>query len=321
MRVKSSENKTLGEWLASSSLVVTAGPITERLKREFLPNVDWRKYPYHQLQYRYPELLQKVYRQYLDIAMRSDCPIIVHTPPSQIDQKLHPTSREDVSACIEDACAFMKDLRGGYLQDAHRIFISGILECRGNSYSGQQFMSEEEAYSHHLQRVQDFSDQPIDCLLANILPEINEAAGMARALEHAHVPSIFSFMITADGNLLDGTGLADAIAHIDRSCTVPPMCYMANCIHPSNLLAALWQPQNRGRTELRRLIGNKANASSLSPKELDESPIAQREDFDEMVRLQGKLHQQHGYNLLGGCCGTDDKYLVKLIEKVMEVQA
>ena len=72
------------------------------------------------------------------------------------------------------------------------------------------------------------------------------------------------------GHLLDGTPISEAIIIIDNTVRPRPIWYMANCVHPSNLKQALNQPFNKNSPNLSRFIGLQANASSLSPEELDQ---------------------------------------------------
>ena len=146
-------------------------------------------------------------------------------------------------------------------------------------------------------------------MFAAIIPAVSEAVGMASAMAEAELPYIISFMIRKTGRLLDGTPLSEAIQIVDSTVHPRPLCYMTNCVHPSNLKQALMQPINKQSPNLSRFIGLQANASSLSPEELDQSKILQQGDFDDMVQEMLKLYQEFGIKIMGGCCGTDNRFL------------
>jgi len=62
------------------------------------------------------------------------------------------------------------------------------------------------------------------------------------------------------------------------------------------------------------LLGYQANSSALSHSELDGSAELQAEEISEWAEEMLKLNREYGVKILGGCCGTDDKYLYSLIE-------
>lgn len=86
----------------------------------------------------------------------------------------------------------------------------------------------------------------------------SEAMGMARAMEQTGIPYIISFTIQADGNLIDGTPIDEAIDRIDAATTNHPVCYMANCVHPRIVRQALLQPLNQTERVRRRFCGVQA---------------------------------------------------------------
>lgn len=65
----------------------------------------------------------------------------------------------------------------------------------------------------------------VDLLLAATLPAFSEATGLASALAATGKPHIVSFVVRAEGTLLDGTPLKDAIAAIDAAVIPKPLAY------------------------------------------------------------------------------------------------
>lgn len=305
------------ELFNSAPVVLTGGPVVERLKREFMVDIDHEQLAFSELIYTHPKLLNTLYMQYLDIGQSHDLPVLMMTPTTRMTAEAKEQSKYGHLDMTGDACKFMTDLRDQYGGYSKRIFIGGALGCKGDSYSGEKILSIEEAYIYHSVQTRDLMDQPVDFLYANIMPEINEVAGMAKAMAESGLPYIISFMVRKNGCLLDGTSIADAIKIIDGQDYPKPLCYMTNCIHPSNLKLALQHEVNRNRPELQRFKGIKSNASSLSPEELDDCPVMHREDFDIMVEDMLNLHQNNNLKILGGCCGTDDVFLNKLSNKVI----
>ncbi len=133
--------------------------------------------------------------------------------------------------------------------------------CKGDAYSSKGTLSKKESYEFHSKQTEEFNDENIEFLFAGIMPEINEAIGMAQAMSETEYPYIISFMVRKDGCLIDGTPISEAIKIIDSEAARKPLCYMTNCVHPTNLLKALSCDNNRDRPELNRFKGIQANAS------------------------------------------------------------
>ena len=145
--------------------------------------------------------------------------------------------------------------------------------------------------------------------MAATLPNIDEAIGIARAMERTGTPYIISFVIGRDGLILDGTSLWDAVQQIDASTSQQPLCYMVNCSYPTFLC-----PEEQPRALFARLLGYQANSSSLSHSELEGAAELQAEDVAGWAGEMLHLNREYGVRLLGGCCGTDDAHLSALAE-------
>jgi S-methylmethionine-dependent homocysteine/selenocysteine methylase len=187
--------------------------------------------------------------------------------------------------------------------------LGGFMGCKGDAYSSKDALGTEEARKFHQFQCHQFQKQSVDFLFAGIMPEIHEATGMALAMAETGIPYIISFMIRKDGCLLDGTSISDAIALIDDAVETPPVCYMTNCVHPANLRQALQSDRNYNRPELKRFKGIQANASALSPEELNNCGILKQDDFGAMINEMQNLYDTYKLKIFGGCCGTNDVFL------------
>ncbi|WP_320053202.1 homocysteine S-methyltransferase family protein [uncultured Acetobacteroides sp.] len=305
------------ECLSCSRTILTEGALVERLKNELGLTMD--PYVNHAgLIYDNPDALATFYRQYIAIAQRYDTPIMLMTPTRRVNADTVPQSKYANKSLIADACAYLKGVRADYVGFIEKIFVGGLLGCKGDAYNPVEALGEEEAYRFHKIQVNEFAKQKVDFLFAGIMPAISESIGMARAMEESEIPYIISFMVKKDGRLLDGTPIAEAIDIVDRAVDALPVGYMANCIHPSNLIQALEQEVNANLRVSGRFLGIQANASSLEPDELNCYGALQQEDFDEMVDKMLYLANEHQLKILGGCCGTDDIFIEKLAVKIKQ---
>ena len=119
------------------------------------------------------------------------------------------------------------------------------------------------------------------------------------------------------GRLIDGTGIHDAIAYIDRVTDRNPVCYMTNCVHPAIVYTALSRPFNRTEEVRTRFLGIQGNTSPLSYAELDRSaPGTDLKNSTPEQYAEGmlRLRETFGLRIFGGCCGTDGRYLKRTAE-------
>lgn len=305
----------LTEIFQYSKVILAEGAIVERLKSEFNLTPD----PFVNFGgtiYSNPEIIKNIYRQYMDIGQKSNLPIMLMTSTRRSHEESIGKSKYKDKSILADNCRFLNEIRETYGEYSKQILLGGIIGCKGDAYNPKKALRQEEAYNYHRKQSHQFERQPIDFLFAAIMPEINECIGMARAMAETRIPYIISFMIRKDGCLLDGTFIADAIHKIDKQVDPKPFTYMSNCIHPLNLISALNQDVNKDRKELNRFVGLQANASKLNPEELDNSTELHQSDFNEMVNDMLKLHQDFGMKILGGCCGTNEKFIDKLANQI-----
>ena len=210
---------------------------------------------------------------------------------------------------------FLGSVRG----DDAGVFLGALLGSRGDAYRPQEALPAVAARAFHAPMCRAYAEAGAEFLLAATLPAVSEAQGLAAAMAETDLPFLVSFVIEPSGRLLDGTPLGAAIEAIDV--VAPPTGYLVNCVHPENLLAGLVAEVNRGRASLSRLQGIQANASRLSPAELDGSAALRGDGADVLARGMVELCIGHGLHIFGGCCGTDDVYLEAIAAAVRAARA
>lgn len=119
------------------------------------------------------------------------------------------------------------------------------------------------------------------------------------------MPVAISFTVETDGRLPTGQTLAAAIEQVDAATSGSPVYYMVNCAHSTHFDYVLDESQAWSR----RIRGLRANASSKSHAELNDSPVLDAGDPQEFGRQYAALKRRHPQiNVMGGCCGTDYRH-------------
>lgn len=295
--------------------IITEGSIIERLKREFSYPLDNllsnAKMIYDD---KGKNLLEKIYREYIDIAFSSDLPIMILTATWRTNKERTAIAHVDMKTINMDAFKFVDDIRKSYGSFAEKIFIGGLTGCKGDAYKPEESLNEIDAYEFHKEQMQILTDAGVDFLFASTLPAISEAIGIAKAMIETNIDYVISFVIRGNGKLLDGTLLTDAIKIIDEFVETPPIFYLTNCIHPDVLHKSFLNLVDHENVLKERLFGIQANASSKSPEELDTLEELDADSPDNWASGMIDLNKKYNLKILGGCCGTDARFISSLVD-------
>ncbi len=299
--------------LKQDEYLLMEGALGERLKREygltFDEHIAMASLVYEE---KGASALTALWNEYIDIARKHQLPFIATTPTRRANRE-RVAEANCPETVIGDNVAFLRSIQRNC---GIEMYVGGLMGCKGDAYTGEGVLSEQEALEFHKWTVEQFYKAGVDFLYAGIMPVISEAAGLARAVDDTGLPYIISFTIQQDGKLIDGTTIADAIRYIDGITTNKPVCYMTNCVHPSIVCKALMQPFNRNETVRERFLGIQANTSPLSYAELDGAEdlhCSEPEDFaEEMIKLKSIADMK----IWGGCCGTDGRHMECVARKL-----
>jgi len=296
-------------------LIITEGSVIERLKREFnYPLDDALSNALMIYDEAGKSLLEKIYREYLDIAESSDLPIMILTSTWRANKERTRIANVDMKTINTDAFLFVDTIRKSYGNFSEKIFIGGLTGCKGDAYKPEEALSENDAYHFHKAQMQILSDAGVDFLFASTLPVLTEAIGIAKAMSETKNDYVISFVIRDNGKLLDGTLLTDAIRIIDDAVSTPPLFYLTNCIHPDVLHKSFINLNDEDDILMNRLFGIQANASSKSPEELDTLEELDADSPTEWARGMVDLNKRYNLKILGGCCGTDARFISSIVE-------
>ena len=303
--------------LSAPGPILMEGALGERLKREYHLRFD-EQVAMARLLYQ-PEgaqALKELWTGYLSIARNYGLPFLATTPTRRANRE-RVCAAGCESAILADNVAFLQRLQR---ESGMPMYVGGLMGCKGDAYTGEGALSEAEACDFHAWQAELLGRASVDFLFAGIMPTLAEAAGMAQAMAATGIPYIISFTIQRNGALIDGTTISDAIRYIDHVTAERPVCYMANCVHPTIVYEALSQPFNQNETVISRFLGIQANTSPLSYAELDGSADLHCSPPEDFAADMAKLRAVSGIKIFGGCCGTDHRHMEQLARKLREME-
>lgn len=218
-------------------------------------------------------------------------------------------SREALAEANRKAIRLLEEIRNGIDDGETRAVISGCVGPRGDGYVPGRTMTDAEAESYHAEQIGTFAGTAADMITAITMNYVEEAIGVARAARRAGMPAVISFTVETDGRLPTGQSLRDAIEGTDAATGSSPAYYMINCAHPAHFEAAL-EPREPWTGRIR---GLRANASIKSHAELNESSELDAGDPAGLGADHARLKRKvPGINVLGGCCGTDERHVEQM---------
>lgn len=247
--------------------------------------------------------LDTIYRSYYSVAQKAELPLLLCAPTWRLDRTR--VFEAGVPRSINgDAVQYLVGLQEGWPPTSDPVLIGGLLAPKNDCYDPLVALSRKKAANFHAWQICELAKVGVDLLIAQTMPAVSEAAGMADILAETGIPYIISFVINRFGNILDTTPLHQAIDTIDQSVKKPPACYMVNCVYPTFICASDQPPEL-----FTRLAGIQANGSSKDHDQLDNATQLHQDSLEEWGRQMIILHKSYHMKILGGCCGTDHTHL------------
>jgi len=296
--------------LELAPIILTECAISERLRRrtdiELHPTLFNTPLIYEETGRR---RLIEIYGEYRDIALRAHLPILLCAPTWRIDRERIGAAGFDKSM-NRDALRFMLEFADTRHHSVSPLLIGGLIGPKNDCYTPEASPAREVSAAYHSWQIDQLAEGGASVIVAQTIPSVGEGWGMADALGRSGIPYIISFVTDRYGRVLDSTPLGQAIHMIDNGTAHPPAGYMVNCVYPTFLCA---KDQPAGFFD--RLIGIQANASSRDHDQLDGSEQLQQDPLSDWGNHMVELNRQYGVKILGGCCGTDNRYLSYLAER------
>ncbi len=262
------------------------------------------------------EALHRYFDAYADIAVRDRVGIVLETPTWRASPDWAARLRytdQSLDAVNRAAVSLLADVRARHENPFTPVVISGQVGPRGDGYQVGETMTAEEARAYHAVQLRSFAETDTDLVTAITMTYAEEAIGVTRAAAALDLPVVVSFTVETDGRLPSGQSLGEAIVAVDAATDAYPAYYMINCAHPSHFHHVL----EDAPAWTNRLGGVRANASTLSHAELDESETLDIGDpVDLADRYRGLRSAVPTLRVFGGCCGTDHRHIDAISRQV-----
>ncbi len=219
-------------------------------------------------------------------------------------------SLDDLAEANRRSIRFVEEIRLREEADGRPFVLNAPIGPEGDAYDPASRMSADEAERYHSWQVGILEDTAADLVTGLTLTYVEEAIGIVRAAAASGMPAAVSFTVETDGRLPTGQPLAEAIEEVDRETAGAAAYFMVNCAHPTHFLPTL-----EGPGPWHRVLGIRANASTKSHAELDESKELDDGDPAELAREYLAIAERLDHlTVLGGCCGTDHRHIASVAD-------
>lgn len=284
-----------------SGIWLTEGAVLERLRREAGMALDAQVahagFIYGE---RESQVMEGLFREYLTIAEEAGRPIVLGSPTWRAQPHRVAVSGFAGRKLNRDGVEWLRRL----VQETRvPVRVAGVLGPYGDCYRAEEALGEEEARDYHHAQMLELAMGGADLLLAATLPALSEAMGIAAAARSLGVPCVLSFVLTPEGELLDGHSLAEAVDALEE------MPVSINCTHWRAAKRAL---EDGGGRVAGRVIGLQANTAACPPWLLEGSPGLVAEAPEEFGKHVADLARSHGLRMAGGCCGSGPAHMREL---------
>ncbi len=252
--------------------------------------------------------LTRYFEPYLDVARRHATGFVLEATTWRANPAWGTQlgySLDDLAEANRRSIRFLVEIREREEQPSRPFVISAAIGPEGDAYDPENHLTADEAEAFHSWQMGILAETAADLVTGLTITYVEEAIGIVRAAAAAGMPAVISFTVETDGRLPSGQPLAEAIEQVDRETDGVTAYFMVNCAHPTHFLPTL-----DGPGPWHRILGIRANASTKSHAELDESEVLDDGDPAELAHgylaIRERLPQ---LTVLGGCCGTDHRHI------------
>jgi S-methylmethionine-dependent homocysteine/selenocysteine methylase len=266
------------------------------------------------------ECIRGIYRRYFEAAEAHGAGLIIlghdyRASPDWIVKLGY--SAEQMADFIRRTIGFLAGVRKEYEGRVEGAYISGCIGPRGDAYGTGGGITETEAEDYHSTQLSMLSETEADMAIAVTFNNIPEAVGVVRAAEKIGIPIGLSLTLTTESVLRSGPTLREAVETVEQRTNGAAAWYGVNCSHPLEFEPALMD----GGEWTDRLRYIRPNAARMEKVAL--CKLGHLEDGDpvELGQQMGDVARRFpNADILGGCCGTDERHLHEIAKNVKSVR-
>ena len=261
-------------------------------------------------------VIRNIYRRYFDVAEARDTGLLIlgHDYRASPDwgEKLG-YSPDALANMQRRTIRFLAEMRAEYEGRVTDAFIAGCIGPRGDAYGTGGDITEAQAEDYHSVQLTTLKNTEADMAIAMTFNNIPEAVGVVLAAAALEIPVGISLTLTTDSRLRSGPTLREAVETIDERTDGGAAWFGTNCSHPLEFEPAL--VDDGPWTDRLRYI--RPNAVKMERVAL--CKLGHLEDGDpvELGQQMGEVARRFPLaDILGGCCGTDERHLDEIAKNV-----
>lgn len=187
-------------------------------------------------------------------------------------------------------------------EENSEALVAGCIAPLEDCYSPGKVPDMDELCTEHFEHIQNLVDAGADMLIAETMISLKEISAVVNQVHKFELDYIISYVPKNDKFLLSGELVSDMVNVIEK---YSPQAIMINCVHPDAI-----EPAMKYLMTLTQLpIGVYANTGNPSEKETGKLNPAVNPD---QYLVYAKKWKSLGARIIGGCCGTNPMYIMKL---------
>ena len=267
------------------------------------------------------EVIRNMYRRYFEVAAEHQTGLLLNGH----DYRASPDwgaklgySPEALRNMQHRVIRFLDEMRAEYADRVSDVYIAACIGPRGDAYGTGGEITADEAEDYHSVQLHNLDGTAADMAVGATFNNIPEAVGVIRAAIGVGMPIGVSLTLTPEGRLRSGPTLREAVETVDEATGGSAAWFGTNCAHPLEFEAALAD----AGPWLERLRYIRPNAARMDKIAL--CSLGHLEDGDpvELGAQMGEVARQFPRaDIIGGCCGTDERHLAEIAYNVNGVRA
>jgi S-methylmethionine-dependent homocysteine/selenocysteine methylase len=266
-------------------------------------------------------VIRDMYRRYFEVAAEHGTGMLIlgHDYRASPDwgEKLG-YSAEGLREMQQRTIQFLEEMRTEYEDRVSDVYIGACIGPRGDAYGTGGEITESEAEDYHSVQLENLEGTAADMAVAATFNNIPESIGVIRAGVAAGIPVGVSLTLTPEGRLRSGPSLREAIEAIEEATDGAAAWFGTNCAHPVEFEPA-FADAGSWFDRLRYIRPNAVKMDKIALCSLghleDGDPVELGGQMGEIARRFPRA------DILGGCCGTDERHLSEIAQNVNTVRS